>query len=162
MLRIYTASERQFSKMENFVYFPMSTFNVTFQDKWFQEPFGRRVLKEIERKNVDDADNVVDALLFKYRMRPREISTGSKNLFICKHFDLINRFAMMGENCHPILLELADEKDVSIGIETFARFADGLVEEHPVYFVSIDEVVDSTDRFNTIMLDLNDEGCFDA
>lgn len=90
-------------------------FNVVFKKDWLKDEFNRRALKVI-----DNVDIIADELLHNELLgflTPRELSTGVKTLMLVNTLNMKVNGARMGDNCYPLLCELADKKDVYIRLK---------------------------------------------
>lgn len=90
--------------------------------EWFQDEFVRQFLKEIDGTTVLFEEALLD---YKGRGISTEmISTGCKTL--CCIYFLNGWFygSLLGDNCVPFLLKIAEKKDVSIMLEHYMDIPD--------------------------------------
>ena len=109
MLHIKCSTWDKAIKDPRFIRSPDVTFELKCKDEWLESDFGRKIITELERipliyPSVKMSIHAVCAL--------SEISTGGKNLFLCKYLDGLNFMDRMGDNCFDYLMDIADEKDV--------------------------------------------------
>ena len=161
MLKIIAATETDLHAMKGCIYYPRAVFFNYWTKDWLNSDFGRRILTEVEGKDLSGYEDVEDALLFRHRLRPDDLSMGVKNLFLCKFMDGINRCVMMGPNCYPYLMDIADEKDVRYGMESFVVFEDEVIKGRTIYFTNLDRYVNNSDDFFDAMMQIDDTGIFD-
>ena len=84
--------------------------------EWFEDEFVKRIIKEI-----DGAEVIFEEALksrFGHGMSTDKLSTGSKTL-ICIYYyrDLTFYGTLMGDNCYPLLFEMAKDSDIRIMVE---------------------------------------------
>lgn len=86
--------------------------------EWFEDAFVKRVIWEIDQAQVLFEEALKDR--FGHGMATEKLSSGSKTL-ICIYYYPQLQFngSMMGDNCVPLLMEIARERDVHIMLEHF-------------------------------------------
>lgn len=117
MLIIKGVTSAQQERLGNVLLYPDTTFD-NYPDRmcWAESEFGRNVLHDIDRLDTLDPSVSVDLILRNQDMRLSDISTGSKNLMLCKFYQsrhcskIYFRLGRMGENCFKWLLQIAREK----------------------------------------------------
>lgn len=103
---------------------------------WFEDPFVKEFLLEIDRAQV-----LFQEALLNYKgegFSTTELSTGSKTL-CCIRFEHNRIFygGQLGDNCLPFLVRMAEERDIVILLEHYADFtpediAKGVIRCHGV------------------------------
>lgn len=90
--------------------------------EWFQDEFVRQFLKEIDGTIVLFEEALLD---YKGRGISTEmISTGCKTLCCIYFLDGWFYGSLLGDNCVPFLLKIAEKKDVSIMLEHYMDIPD--------------------------------------
>lgn len=90
--------------------------------EWFQDEFVRQFLKEIDGTTVLFEEALLD---YKGRGISTEmISTGCKTLCCIYFLDGWFYGSLLGDNCIPFLLKIAEKKDVSIMLEHYMDIPD--------------------------------------
>lgn len=98
------------------------------EDEWFENDFGRRVIKEIDQAEVLFGSALKNR--FGKGMSTEQLSTGSKTLFLLKYMpDYVYYGSNMGDNCVPFLMEIVKEqeavgKDITLLLEHFMDVPD--------------------------------------
>lgn len=144
MLHMICGNLGSFIKDREFIRYPMSFFDYYFEEEWFYDPFVRRILTDIDHLNPEGD---IFKVLFEERMLPTEICTGSKNLILCKYFDRINNYTMMGKNCHPYLMEIAESKEVRMAVTAPIIMMDSSIQNRSIHFVKSDRYINTEDDF---------------
>lgn len=103
-------------------------FRKNKKPEWFEDPFVREFLKEIDGSEVLFEEALKD---YKGRGISTEmISTGCKTL--CDIYyggDTIFYGSAMGDNCIPFLMRIAEVKDVTIVLEHYMDFPEHYFKE---------------------------------
>ena len=117
---------------EHFVLDTRVWFSQHKKPEWFEDPFVKEFLKE-----VDNTEVLFEEALKDYRGRgisTEMISTGCKTL--CDiYFDnegTIFYGSAMGDNCIPFLIRISEQKDVTIVLEHYMDFPEHYFEEGKV------------------------------
>ena len=138
MLHIICSTFDKINENPNFIRAPSAQFNLDYKDEWLESDFGKRVITEIEQipliyPSVKMSIHAVCSV--------KEISTGGKNLFLCKYLDKINFMDRMGDNCFDILMDIADEKDVYMVTTGFRLYRPETMSGRPIVFDDFNRVV---------------------
>ena len=109
MLRIWFG-DRKDVIMNSSVY-----FRNTYKDAWITDEFAKKVIKDIDKSEVIDAQNIQSPVLGG--ISPEKLSSGVKTLILMKHnpgkvFNASN----CGDNCAKWILDIAREKDFTIAL----------------------------------------------
>lgn len=140
-----------FRSRPDFIFHPNAYFDVDYEDSWLSSDFGRDVIQTIDR--IPLQEDVVLSLA-RHGMRPEDLCTGTKNLFLCKHVDKLNHMSKMGANCFPFLLDIADQKDVYMAVTAPCFMWDEQLKGRAVHFVNDDSFVNTGEDFLHKMLKL--------
>lgn len=114
--------------------------------EWFEDPFVKEFLKEIDGTDVmfgealrDDEGYGISSLL---------LSTGCKTLCcVYYHPEIIFYGSLLGDNCLPFLLRISDTKDITLVFEHYAVFDDDAYAQHLMVcndkrIMNIDDYID--------------------
>lgn len=159
MLHIVADRLANFIAKPEFIRFPSDFFDVTYEDDWLSSAFGKEIISSID--NIQIEDNV-DRAFYEAGIHPEDLATGTKNLFLCKYFDKLNRLSMMGENCYHFLMDISDDKDVYMAATAYCLFRDSDILGRSIHFVNYDITVSNEEDFFRTMISLVAEGVFDA
>ena len=161
MLHMIFGSAVYGETLPNFAMYPKKVFLRIMERGWLNDPFSRKLLREIEKKyEIRDDEDVMLGLKKHYNITPIQLSTGVLNLLFCKFANYISRFIMMGANCYPYLFEIADTKDVYMLLEDVLDIDDGMIEEHGIYLENTHQIFYNTREYLSVMLDLDEKGVF--
>lgn len=167
MLYIKGANLFEQETMENMLLFPASVFNHRVDDRWLDSDFGRQIITDIDRVNVMDTSVPTRRLLLDVGLRPDDLATGTKNLFLCRFFSsqfdepLYNRMGHMGENCFKWLVKAARDVDIHMVTTLFRKFKDSDLElGDEVYFEDLHRSAKTGYDVTSLMLDLSADGYF--
>ena len=118
MLRIW------FGDRENAIFNTSVYFKNQYRDQWITDPFAVKVIKDVDRSEVIDANNILSPVLGS--ISPIQLSGGVKALILMKNlpgktFNASN----CGDNCAKWILELGKEKDFTINLFHIMHFGKG-------------------------------------
>ncbi len=99
---------------------PSNYFDGVFRTEWFEDPFVRRICKEIDDTEVSGAYQMYNPLWGPVNCKL--LSTGAKNLILAYKTDEIIYATCMGDNCGSLLLEISGQKDLTIVLEHILKF----------------------------------------
>lgn len=141
---------------EHYRKFPLDSrvdFRQNKKPEWFEDPFVKNFIKEIDGAEVIKGEALID-----YRGRgisTEQISTGSKTLCCIYYLDQPFYGSLMGDNCIPFLMDIARKKDVTIMIEHYPEIDDSYFKEG---IITVDDKLClSEDEFEDMYLDWVDE-----
>lgn len=102
-------------------------FDGIYLPEWFSDPFVREMIEIIdnsvvEQNNTTDSINIFNSVLGN--IPPQNLSTGVKALILLYKTDLKIDGDRLGDNCIPLLLRIADKKDITISLGHFPAFPD--------------------------------------
>lgn len=146
MLDIIFGRENLGNKVKQFHLDSRAYFSIHKQPEWFEDEFVKRFLK-----TVDGTEVLFQEALKDYRgkgISTEMISTGCKTL-CCIYYnpDQIFNASMMGDNCLPFLMEIANKQDITVVLEHFGifpkeSFSSGLVSSSGCIIHNYDEYED--------------------
>ena len=91
--------------------------------EWFQDLFVQKVIKEIDGAEVLFEEALKNR--YGHGISTEQISTGSKTLICIYEFpEKIFYGTTMGDNCYPLLFEIAEKQEITIMIEHCPDFDD--------------------------------------
>lgn len=151
MLHLECGKLPDFRTRQNYIFHPSDYFDIVYKEEWLSDSFGRSVIQTIDRIALGE-----DVLLslFKQGMRPEDLCTGTKNLFLCKYIDKTHHLMKMGANCYPFLLDIAETRDVYMGVSSYCHMTDDQLKGRVVHFVNDDSYVSTAKEFLNKMMDL--------
>ena len=128
---------------DGFVANPSATFNCDYfdygnEEKWLQDPIIRDAIVAVDQ--IPLGDNTLLSLA-EYGISPLQLSTGTKNLVLCRFRDYINRISAMGPNCYPFLGRIAAARDVRVGCSIPFKLPKEFFEYTPVYIENVGKLV---------------------
>ena len=95
-------------------------FNAMYDKTWLSSDMARRIIKEVDDSDYIDGEYIQSPILGG--MSPRDLSTGCKALLILLNEpDVIVSGDRMGDNCYPLLLEMAKMRDITITLCHFVE-----------------------------------------
>ncbi len=100
--------------------FPEFYFDHVYEDSWFEDPFVKKIIKDIDNTDATSAYQMTNPVwgALNYTM----LSTGCKNVILAYKTDNIIYATKMGDNCSPLLLSIANMKDVTIILHHVLHF----------------------------------------
>ena len=113
---------RENSDRSRFVLDSRTWFRKNKKPEWFEDDFVKRFLKD-----VDGSEVLFEEALKDYRGRgisTDKISSGCKtlcDLYYCNDNSIFNG-SMMGDNCIPFIMEIAENKDFTMVLEHYMDF----------------------------------------
>ena len=159
MLHLYFESLEKLEQREAFIQDPGGEFNYRWKSKWLNNSFFKKVIREVDHVDIPQGMKTETACLLK-NMRVEHLSTGTKNLMLCKYRDELNRMTMMGKNCYKYLMDIADAKDVYMGCSSYVFFTDEDMKGRKVHFINTDDYVSTAEDFAEHVYRIIDSGVF--
>lgn len=121
MLKIYFGSDSIF--MYGKISYVSEYFDGMYEQSWLSSNWGRQIIKEIDNSDYIDGEYIKSPVLGG--ISPRDLSSGCKALLILlNEDDVIVSGDRMGDNCFPLLLELAKERDLIITLAHWVTMKD--------------------------------------
>lgn len=88
-------------------------FDAQYEQDWLSSDLARNIIREIDKSEYKDGEYIHSPVLGG--ISPRDLSSGCKALLIILNEpDTIVSGDRMGDNCYPILLDIAKDRDVTI------------------------------------------------
>lgn len=107
--------------MSQIIMNPLAYFRNHREVDWFNDPFVRGIIKEIDKAEV-----IRDEAILKENGRgitPEQLAGGTQTLIcIYKNPDIVFYGEPMGDNCVPFLMEIAERYDICLLLEHFMDF----------------------------------------
>ena len=122
-----------------------------FKAEWFEDPFVKRICREIDDTEVSSAYQMINPLWGPTNCKL--LSTGAKNLILAYKTDEIIYATCMGDNCSSLLLEIAEQKDLTIVLEHVLQFN----KDFTAYFINNGKTTTTNLDYITAMFSLLDE-----
>lgn len=116
-------------------------FNDEFKREWFQDSYIKKIIKEIDNTEVIDGFNLYNEFLGS--IPPEYLSSGCKGLILIYKENIKLNGDRFGDNCIPILMELATIKDVNITLRHIPKFPDNV----QLYIVNTSKIITSYKEF---------------
>ena len=149
MLHIECTTWEKLENRRDFIRSPDATFDGWYKDEWLESDFGRKIITELEQipmiyPSVKMSIHAVCAV--------SQISTGGKNLFLCKYLDRKNLLTRMGDNCFPYLMDIAEEKDVYMIATSYRTFTDEILRGRSIYLEDLGILVSNQNDYMSAMI----------
>lgn len=139
MLRVLLDDEEvDVSMYESYV---SDYFNDEFEREWFQDPYVQKIIKEIDNTEVVHGFNLYNEFLGS--IPPEYLSSGCKGLILIYKENIKLNGDRFGDNCIPILMELAKVKDVEITLRHIPKFPNDV----KLYIVNTSKIITSYKEF---------------
>ena len=160
MLHLYFESIHKLVQREEFIRFPSEAFNCAWEPDWVNNPLSRQIIHDIDQVELrEGVSTEMCCLLMGFRIQ--DLSTGTKNLLLCRYLNQLNRMTMMGENCYKYLMDIAQEKEVYMGCSNFVFFTQEDLRGRQVHFVNSDKYASTAGEFADNVRDLIHGDFFD-
>lgn len=139
MLRVLLDDEKvDVSAYESYV---SDHFNDEFEREWFEDSYVQRIIKEIDDTEVVEGFNLYNQFLGG--IPPEYLSSGCKGLILIHKENVKINGDRLGDNCIPILMELAATKDVDITLRHIPEFP----RDVQMYIINTDKMIKSYKEF---------------
>ena len=103
------------------IYNPSVYFDNTYEDNWITDDFGRKIIKAVDKSVVLSAHAIESPVLWS--IPPEKLSGGAKTIILIKHKpEMIFNASKCGDNCARFILEIANEKDITINLRHVMDF----------------------------------------
>ncbi len=115
MLNIY------FGDMEDAIFNTDMYFNNVYEDSWLTDDFAVRVIRTIDQSEVLGPNGIQSPYLGV--ISPEKLAGGTKTLLLMKNCpEMIFNASTCGDNCAPFILELAEDRDLTINLRHLMNF----------------------------------------
>ena len=99
--------------MENKISYVSEYFDAQYEQSWLPSASARNIIQTVDRSEYVSGEYIESPVLGG--ISPRDLSTGCKALLILLNEpDVIVSGDRMGDNCYPLLFEMASERDLTI------------------------------------------------
>ena len=117
MLRIY------FGEMDNVLHNVETYFNNQYQYAWLEDEFVKAVIEDVDKSVVQSPECIMSPVL--RQIPPTRLSGGTKAVILMKYVpDRIINASNCGNNCARWILELGNEKNLTINLHHIMEFED--------------------------------------
>ena len=132
-----------FGNMKEAVFATSVYFDNTYEDEWFNDPFVKEMVQDIDRSEVVNAYCVNSPVLGQIPVT--KLSGGVKTLIlILKDRNRIFNASQCVDNCAKWLLKMSEDEDVYINLRHTMDFGEGPYE---IYIDNLNKVVSNRDDF---------------
>ena len=115
MLNIY------FGDMEEAIFNTDMYFNNVYEEAWLTDDFAIRVIRAIDKSDVLGPNAILSPYLGV--ISPEKLAGGTKTLLLMKNCpDMVFNASTCGDNCAPFILELAEDRDLTINLRHLMNF----------------------------------------
>ena len=145
MLRIYFGDDM------DFVYNPKIYFNYNYDPEWFNDPFIRNMVEDIDKSRVI-YKGVIDSPYLGI-ITPKELSGGVRTLMLMYKTDEVYNASACGDNCSKWLLEIGKMKDLTVRLGYIMEFIGGDIMSNikvHIYSAKIDYNFELTDKITLV------------
>lgn len=112
-----------FGDMPEAVYNTSAYFNHTYMDNWFDDELTKKIIKAIDKGEVQGANCILTKALGP--IPPTMLAGGTKTLLLIRHkTDRIYNASTCGDNCAKWLLKIAkaSDKDITVNLRHLMHF----------------------------------------
>ena len=110
-----------FGDRENAIYDTSTFFKNRYEDKWITDDFAKKVIKDIDKSEVVDANNIMSPVLGS--ISPTSLSGGVKALILMKNLPgKIFNATNCGDNCAKWILERGNSRNLTINLYHVMHF----------------------------------------
>lgn len=118
MLNIY------YGDMPEAIYNTSVYFKNTYDDSWIMDDFTKKMIKDVDKSEVV-GPRIIESPVLGW-ITPRELSGGVKTLILVRNVkDKIFNASTCGDNCAKWLLEMGEERDITINLRHLMDFGEG-------------------------------------
>lgn len=143
MLRIH------FGHLNEAIAHPAMLFDNSYLASWFEDPFIRHICKVVDNTDVVSAGQMSNPTFGEINCKL--LSQGCKNCILAYKTDRVINSTMMGDNCGPILMEIAAMKDLTITLKHLFDFSH--VKNFSALILNTGQMVRSYDEYLDVALD---------
>ncbi len=117
MLKIF------FGEMENVLHNVETFFNNQYQYSWLEDDFVKNVIEDVDKSIVESPECIKSPVL--RQIPPTRLSGGTKAVIMMKYVpDRIINASNCGNNCAKWILQLGNERDLTINLHHIMEFPD--------------------------------------
>ncbi|ADU24259.1 DUF4869 domain-containing protein [Ruminococcus albus] len=108
---------------------PAVYFKNTYEDEWITDELSRKMIQAVDHSTVI-SERVIESPVLG-AITPKELSGGVKTLILINNCpDKIFNASACGDNCAEWLLEIGQEKDITINLRHIMDFGEGNFDIH--------------------------------
>jgi len=113
-----------FGDMPEAIYNTEVYFKNVYDEDWFMDEFAKKVIKKVDKSEVIDVSAIKSPVLGI--IPPTSLSGGVKTLLLIKNCpEKVMNASTCGDNCAKFILELANERDITINLRHIMDFGKG-------------------------------------
>lgn len=120
MLRIYLNDWKNEKKALEYEGRVSAYFDEVYEEEWFSDEFVVRIIKEIDNTEVVSGKVLHNEVLGD--IPPHYLSSGCKALILLYKEGIKINGDRLGDNCVPLLLEMAEHIDIEISLSHIIKF----------------------------------------
>ena len=119
MLNIYLGN------LEEAIYYPPVYFDNRYEDEWITNQKSMEIIRNVDKSEVKSAHLIESPVLGP--ISPRELSGGVKTVLLMLFDDTGKIFnaSACGDNCAKWILEIGEQKDLTINLRHIMDFGTG-------------------------------------
>ena len=119
MLKVFLGSNYIF--MKDKISMVSEYFNAMYDSSWLSSKMARKIIREVDKSEYIDGEYIQSPVYGG--ISPRDLSSGCKALLILLNEpDKIVSGDRLGDNCFPLLFEMAKDKDYTITLAHWFDF----------------------------------------
>jgi hypothetical protein len=141
-----------FKGQKNVINSPDISFKHRYKEEWLTTDIGRRIIKEIDKSEVNDTGTIIFSPVLG-SIPPERISGGAKALFFAKFKDDFISSTCFGDNCAELLLSISENRDVKIVEYHLLGLNDTVGARRKVYFPELKIYAKDYDDYIGICID---------
>lgn len=112
---------------DNYIFDPDTFFDNTYEDEWITDDLSRKMIEDID-KSVVVGPHLIDSPVLG-PISQKELSGGVKTLILINNdSDHIFNASACGDNCAKWLLEIGNNKDITVRLGYFMDFGKNPLE----------------------------------
>lgn len=122
MLNIYLGD------MKEAVYHPPTYFDNMYEDEWITNPLSVEMIFDVDKSKVVGAHLIESPVLGP--ISPKDLSGGVKTLMLMAfdENDRVFNASVCGDNCAKWIMQIAENKDLTINLRHIMDFGEGKFE----------------------------------
>lgn len=141
---------RDYLFMDNKISDVSEYFDSWYENSWFIDEMGKRIVREIDEVEYLGKGNVFLSETYG-ALTSRELSSGSKALFLLWNKpELLVSGDRMGDNCVPILMDIAKQKDITITLCHMMHFP----EPFEFFCEPVHKIINDEDEYYNLWVEL--------
>lgn len=131
-------------------------FYALFDESWLEEDWAQRAVRDIDHIPPEKS---IHQALWDRGITYQQLSGGVKTLLLIRHMDGLFEFERMGYNCYPYLMEIADMREVFVGMSyVHSEFDDNIIKGRAFEYLNTGAIMHTQDELLEEMFKGNGEG----